>query len=281
MSGTLLEQIILKTVDLPSMPAVAAKVMAIADSSVVSISELEEIISKDQAFSTRLLKIANSAFYKRHREIDTVSLAVMLIGFRPMKSLAVAASVKDLMRTTGPTETMLWEHSFGVSVAASLLAVETGLVPPEEALVAGLVHDVGKTVINNSIPDRYAPLLTRAHETGTSSVTIENESLGFNHCEVGGLMARKWKLPVSLEHVIEYHHPETQREAGDQSTETLCQLVSAADALCLKVGAGTPPVPNVRVPVDVLGIDPEALDGIVERFQQRFEQEKKNLSELL
>ena len=256
MKSTLLEQIILRTVDLPSMPAVAAKVMAIADSNLVSIAELEETITKDHAFSTRLLRIANSGFYKRNRQIDTVSTAMMIIGFGPMKSLAVATSMKDLMSRSGPVETMLWLHSFGVSIAASLLAVETGLVPAEEALVAGLVHDVGKTVINNSIPDRYAPLLVRPYETGISSVEIENGALGFNHCQVGGLMARKWKLPVTLEHVIEYHHLEAGLEADDQSSEMLCQLVAVADALCLKVGVGMPPVPNVQVPMDVLGISP-------------------------
>ncbi len=95
MKEDVLEKIILETVDVPSLPPVASKVLQLVSSDFTSINQLEEIISQDESFSTRLLRIANSPYYGRGRGIDTISTAIILIGFSSMKSLVAAASLKD------------------------------------------------------------------------------------------------------------------------------------------------------------------------------------------
>ncbi|MBI3592322.1 MAG: HDOD domain-containing protein, partial [Nitrospirae bacterium] len=131
------------------------------------------------------MRIANSPYYGRGRSIDTVSTAIILIGFNSMKSLVAAASMKDLHRKFGLFEQRHWEHSLGVSIASSLLAGETQLTQPEEALIAGLIHDMGKIVLNNSMPEPYSVIIERVYEEGLPSIEVEDEMLGFNHCNVG------------------------------------------------------------------------------------------------
>lgn len=273
MREEILEKIVSETVDIPSLPPVAMKVLQLMNDDYSSINELEKIILQDQSFSTRILRIANSPYYGRGRSIDTISTAIILIGFNTMKNLVVAASLKDLHRKFGLFEQRLWEHSLGVSIAASLLAEETQMLRSEEALVAGLIHDVGKTVLNNSMPESYSVVIEKVYEEGFPFIRVEDEMLGFNHCNVGGLIARKWKLPRSLEVVIEYHHSETFPDFEDRNFETLCEIVRIADAVCLNLGIG------LRRPLNVSNIELERLGISEERFGEMQETIKKTYAE--
>ncbi len=272
-----LEKIILDTIDIPSLPTVAVKALELINSDSSSIDELERIISRDQSFSARLLRIANSPYYGMNRRIDTISSGVMLIGFNTMKSLVVAASLKDMHRKFGLFEQKLWEHSLGVSVASSLLAKVSRLAQPEEALVAGLIHDVGKTVLNNSIPDKYALITQKVHEEGRYYKDVELELLGYTHCDVGGLIARKWKLPKNLEAVIQYHHAETLPVFEDSAYEALCQLVNVADALCLCQAIGIKGPDDIKVPYSILGISESGFNKVLDLFKTNYADQKAAL----
>ncbi len=155
MQEEIIERIILKTVDIPSLPPIAMKVMGLIQDDYASLKTLEDIISRDQGFATRLLRIANSPYYGRDRKIEDIPQAILLIGFETLKSLVIATSLKDLHRNFGVFEQRLWEHSLGVALCSSLLAMVTRLATSDEALVCGLIHDVGKTVINNAMPEMY------------------------------------------------------------------------------------------------------------------------------
>jgi len=272
-----LEKIILDTIDIPSLPTVAVKALELINSDSSSIEELEKIISRDQSFSARLLRIANSPYYGMNRRIDTISSGVMLIGFNTMKSLVVAASLKDMHRKFGLFEQKLWEHSLGVSVASSLFAKVSKLAQPEEALVAGLIHDVGKTVLNNSIPDKYALITQKVYEEGKFYKDVEMEFLGYTHCDVGGLIARKWKLPKNLEAVIQYHHTETLPVFEDSAYESLCQLINVADALCLNQAIGIKGPENVSVPYSILGLGESGYNKVIDMFKATYADQKAAL----
>ncbi len=272
-----LEKIILDTIDIPSLPTVAVKALELINSDSSSVDELEKIISRDQSFSARLLRIANSPYYGMNRRIDTISSGVMLIGFNTMKSLVVAASLKDMHRKFGLFEQKLWEHSLGVSVASSILARASKLAPPEEALVAGLIHDVGKTILNNSIPDKYAIITQKVYEEGTQYKDVEMDLLGYTHCDVGGLIARKWKLPKNLEIVIQYHHAETLPTFEDSSFESLCQIVNVADSVCLSQSIGMKGPENIKVPYSILGFGEAGFNKVLDLFKSTYAEQKAAL----
>ena len=273
-----LEKIIIETVDIPSLPSVAMKVLKLMNNDNSSISELENIVLADQSFSTRLLRIANSPYYGRGRTIDTISTSIILIGFNTMKNLVVAASMKDLHRNFGSIEQKLWEHSLGVSIAASLLAFETKLVQSEEALVAGLIHDVGKTVLNNSMPDTYTLITDRVAKENNSFVNIEEDMLKFNHCGVGGLIARKWKLPKNLEVIIEYHHTDKLPPSVDSSYETICRLLSVADKMCLIAGIGfSRQIEAAEIGFQDIGLSEKKFTEILDKLQKTYNEQRDEL----
>jgi putative nucleotidyltransferase with HDIG domain len=278
MKEEVLEKIILETVDIPSLPPIAVKVLQMVNDDYSSIKELEKIIGRDQAFSARLLRIANSPYYGRDRSIDTISTGILLIGFNTMKSLVVAASLKDLHRKFGLFEQRLWEHSLGVSIAASLLAMETKLMMPEEAMIGGLIHDVGKTILNNSMPESYSVVVERVYEANQPFLDVENEMLGFNHCHVGGLIARKWKLPKNLETVAEFHHAEDFSVIDDKSHENLCKVIKVADAMCVAMGIGLRnPLAGYKVPYDILGLTDARYAEIEALFKKTYGEQKAQL----
>ncbi|NLI29672.1 MAG: HDOD domain-containing protein [Nitrospiraceae bacterium] len=274
-----LEKIILQTGDIPSLPAVAAKVLQMISSENLSLNDLEKTIENDQAFSSRVLKIANSSFYGRNRTVDSISTALMLIGFKTMSSLVIATAMKDVNRRFGLFEQKLWDHSLAVSLAASMLARETRLVPADEAHVAGLIHDVGKTVLNNNIPDQYVMIVENVYAGGGSFLEVEDAMLGYNHCNVGGFIARKWKLPKNLEVVIEFHHHTESSRDIDPTLEPLCQLVAVADSMANSLGMG---LSGERVIGDrlfeVVGLGEKRYAELLEEFRKVFEEQKQSLS---
>lgn len=274
-----LEKIILETGDIPSLPAVATKVLQMVHSENLSLDELEQTIETDQAFSSRVLKIANSSFYGRNRTVDSISTALMLIGFKTMSSLVVATAVKDIHRRNGLFEQKLWDHSLGVSLAASMLARETRVMPQDEAHVAGLIHDVGKTVLNNNIPDRYMMVVENVYAGGGSFLDVEDAMLGYNHCNVGGFIARKWKLPKNLETVIEFHHASSLPAGSDTTFEAACQLVAVADTMANSLGIGLSGALIIGDRLfESIGLSEKRYAELLEEFRVAFEEQKQSLA---
>ncbi len=273
-----LEKIILETIDIPSLPPVAMKVLQLVSNDNSSLNELEETLSKDQSFSARLLRIANSPYYGKNRSVDSIGKAIILIGFNTMKSLVVAASLRDMHRKFGIFEQKLWEHGLAVSIAASQIAADTKMMKPDEAMVCGLVHDMGKIVLNISLSEQYSLVIERAYAEGLSFIEIENDMLGFNHCQVGGLIARKWKLPKNLETVIEFHHTEDYPNFDDPSYEVACQITRIADAICLHIGIGFKrEIDLSTIGLEYIGYNEKQLSSLIERVAKAYSEQKGSL----
>ena len=113
-----LKKIVMQAVDLPTIPTVAKKVVKALANPNTNIGDLNKLISADQALSARILKIANSAMYYCQREINSLSMAMSCIGLASLKSIVIAVSTKDIYKTFGEAEKLLWEHSVGASIAS-------------------------------------------------------------------------------------------------------------------------------------------------------------------
>ena len=270
----IIERIILKTVDIPSLPPIAMKVMELIKDDHASLKSLEEIITRDQGFTTRLLRIANSPYYGQDRKIESISQAIMLIGFDTLRSLILATSLRDLHRNYGPFEQKLWEHALGVGLCSSLIAMITHLSNSDEALVSGLLHDVGKTVINNAMPEMYIKIYEKLHQEKRLSIEIENEILGFNHSIIGSLISKKWKLPEKYEVVITYHHENSYPEYEDQAFADICNIIKVADQICLNLGIGLKEPIEVTIENDLVGLNKEEMAEVMGLFKLKFEKQK-------
>ena len=201
---------VLATGALPTLPGVVRKLMTIVDDQNVSMQEISRIISSDQVISSRLLRIVNSAFYGFPGRITTISHALVLLGFNVVKGLVVTASVIDMM-----TATMvgLWEHSLGTAVACGCVARHIKERDPEEALVAGLLHDLGKVILSVKLKDVCRQVEAARDERGLRFFDAERAVMGgIAHPDIGDWVSKEWNLPIRLREAIAHHHHPSRAE---------------------------------------------------------------------
>ncbi len=224
--------------DIPSLPIVASRILHIIADDNSSLEELKRVISMDQSFSSRLLKVANSPYYRASNTIADVTDAITRIGFTTVQALVFAISLKDLRRPLNQVDFHLWEHSLAVSVASGLIARDAGM-SSGEPFVYGLLHDIGKVVINLSLKNEFAEVIRTVEEQNIPFWEAENKILGFDHGDMGKYVADQWRLPVNLSFVIANHHEADIlecEETMDLKKKTL--VVKAADALCSSMDIG-------------------------------------------
>jgi len=225
--------------DIPSLPIVASRILHIIANENSSLEDLKKVISMDQAFSSRLLKVANSPYYRVSNTIADITDAITHIGFTTVQALVFAISLRDLRRPLNQTDVLLWEHSLAVSVASRLIAMNLGVMSSGETFIYGLLHDIGKVVINLSMKKEFADVVRTVKELNIPFVEAENKLLGFDHGDMGKYVADQWRLPANLAFVIANHH-ETDildcDENIDLKKKTL--IVKGADALCSSLDIG-------------------------------------------
>ena len=192
----------------------------------------------DQSFSSRLLKVANSPYYRASNTIADVTDAITRIGFTTVQALVFAISLKDLRRPLNKVDFRLWEHSLAVSVASGLIARDAGM-SSGEPFVYGLLHDIGKVVINLSLKNEFAEVISTVEQQNIPFWEAENKILGFDHGDMGKYVADQWRLPANLSFVIANHHEADIldcKESSDLKKKTL--IVKAADAICSSMDIG-------------------------------------------
>ncbi len=268
---TQLNQIIMSTRDLPAMPEVASKVLELSSDPNTSAHQLQQVISDDQAMTARILKIANSAMYSCSRKIKTLTEAIVMLGFNSIRSLVVTSAARNLYNTrnsrSGLKERLLWEHSIGAGFACRLLAQKQIPAMVEEAFLAGLMHDIGKLVLNLRMPERFDEIVQIVYNENRPFHNTELTILGFSHAEVGGLLINKWKLSPMLEAVIRNHH---NPEALSPDNQLLLYL-DLANNICRKMGIGfidEPDLDLVQTPANqMLGFSQQDFDETMTTLQ--------------
>jgi HD-like signal output (HDOD) protein len=206
-----------------SMPHVLLELLEEAGKEEFSPGRLGTIILKDPSLTTRILKLANSSFYARETKASTVGQAINLLGVTTVKCLALSTAVfhpELISQRTGIDAREFFAFILSVSSATEQIALVSGYKDHEEALIAGLLHDVGVIYFLHHYPDDYAKVLTRQTE-GESLVAAERDVFGIDHCELGFHLARAWHLPDKITEAIACHHDEL---AGPDEP-VLCSIV--------------------------------------------------------
>ncbi|NVN89069.1 MAG: HDOD domain-containing protein [Desulfuromonadales bacterium] len=274
-----LEQLIMNANDLPTIPVVATKVLQLVESESTTAEDLARVVSSDPAVAARVLKISNSTFFGCKRQINTLSHAIMMLGYNTLKSLVMAASVKQVYKTYGLTEKMLWEHSFGAGLAARIIANTTQLANDEEAFLGGLFHDIGKTIMNNIDSKQFQLVMQKCYNEDLSFIEAEQQFYPYSHAEVGGLVIQKWNFPEMLMKAVLEHHSFNFPEDEDPYQVTITCIVGLANLFCHKIGLGQrEPEPELllheSIPARMLNLDEEQLSGMMASFETAFTQDK-------
>ena len=275
-----LQQIIDSTCDLPPMPLVANKIVSLTSDPNTDAKTLERAIMADQALTANILKIANSSFYGCLRSINSLASAIVLIGFKGIKALVVAASLKSFYRRVDLTEKMLWEHSIGAAITAHLLSKKLHC-NSDEAFIGGLIHDIGKNILNNQKNEIFAEIMQTSYNNGVPFVEVEKELLGFTHAELGGLIIRKWNLSKSLEEAVTHHHNLENIDSLDIDILKFASLLDLTNKACAYLGIGyRQPMEAINFKelksVQILGAAELDFTKVIEEIKAEYEAEKGN-----
>lgn len=264
----LFKKIMIDDIDVPGMPDIAVKVLSLLDDDYCSMRKLEKVIFEDQALTTTILKVANAPFYKSGKSINTLAEAIMSIGLHNLLALVSIVSLTNQISGKNFDKGLL-DHTMAVSSASALLAQHTRGARKEEALVAGLLHDIGKTILSANAPDHYKSIKSRAAKEKRPFTELEDEVLGFNHCTIGSVLAKKWKFPKIYEFVIRNHHNEAVKNPARlqdiiTTEDALCYIVRLADKAVLDAGIGVETSSYEKKQVELM----RALDITAETYKE-------------
>jgi HD-like signal output (HDOD) protein len=218
--------------DLPTLPQVMVNLRTISESPRSSAADLSNVILKDPALTSRVLRVANSAMYGGFsRQIASVTHAVVLMGFQAVRSVAFGVMVQAMLNRIKNNKDFdfqkFWIQSVKNGVAARMLSVLLGKEIPEEAFVAGFLCDIGQLIIAQYFPEEYQ-LIEEKSPTWSDRSDIEFALLKVDHQEMGKWIADRWKFPAPLVTAIAQHHHPTLRDHSKQPVE-LSDIVYVAN----------------------------------------------------
>ena len=274
------ESVLARIKNLPPAPVVLARVLSIMDNPKAGTGDLIAAIEVDPGVTANILRTCNSPYYAGSRQLSTLEEAVHRVGMRTVTQLATVNGAESLLAGAhegyGLAPGDLWRHSMSVALGCRLLAQRVGYSKASLVFTGGLLHDLGKIVLDVFLKHRYTEVRQRV-EQGATFHEAEQEVLGVGHAELGSRIAATWDFPESLLSMIRHHHqPE---EAGEDSD--ICSLVHLADALShwLGIGLGRPGL-AVRFESSAVrrfGLKPDDLDRVMIELVEEMEETERSL----
>lgn len=226
-----LEKRVVKMANLPTLPGILTKITQLTAGTQSGASDVAKLISTDPVLSAKVLRMVNSPIYGFPGRISSITHAVVLLGFNVIKGLVLGTAVFD---TLGDDGKALWNHSLGCAIVSRRLAIAANLPEPEEVMVAGLLHDLGKVALAYVAPGYYVQAVELAKKNGTYIGEAEVEVFGVSHARVGGWLCEQWHFPPRLSEPLIHHHDPEQAKAGEDVAAT----IHVADYLTRGMGYG-------------------------------------------
>lgn len=242
------DELLIALRDLPPLPSVVLDLITSLGHEELGASEYAAKISRDQALAAKTLRLANSSFYGRGRQVRSVSEAITVLGLRTVRCVVTAAGMAGSFRHHPNFDhDTFWRHSIGSALCAQALAGELRRDDGDLAFTVGLLHDVGRLALASAFAPAYAEVEQWRRDKDCPGGEAERAVLGIDHAEVGGLIARQWNFPPAIVDAIREHHaPPATAEL------TLTGIAHVADAIAHALGlAGDADeaVPTLVLPV--------------------------------
>lgn len=268
---------------IPSLPDVVLQVLRLVNDKGAEIQQFEDLLKNDGPLVAKMLRVVNSPFYAVQSHVTSIGQAVMVLGFRSLRSLVLAASTANYMERDyacyGYKPKGLWSHAIAVASGSRTLAkfLRQSADLREEVFVAGLLHDIGKMLL--------APYLTEAGAEFTdqhaSSAEFEQQILGIDHQEAGALIAEKWNLSPMVREVLRSHHED---QCEDEDHRICHAIVRLSNHYAHVLGIGSNIEPSTEAPCaadfDTLGLDADSWDEATFEMKETIEASLQTLSNL-
>ncbi len=267
--------------NLPSFPAIVSQLIKVVNSPDTSAEDAARLIQRDPALTTKMLRLANSAFYGIPRSISSVASAVVILGFNTIRSLVLSATVMKMFSGTGKQaidKERFWKHSIVSAMAARIIVRQffnVRMMDPESAFCAGILHDIGKLIFSEFAGQDYGEVFDRAQKEGITVLEAERNVLGITHCDIGRILADKWALPLDLEYALVFHHEPMKAD----SLTDLVTTVHLADIITHRLGTGLwdnePTTPEWEQARSVLQIGDADYEQVMKTLSQNMDKSEE------
>ncbi len=260
--------------EIPTLPVIYQELFKKMQDPNVSVPQIAEIISMDQALTAKILHLVNSAFYGYSKEIKTISRAVVILGFQAVRSAALAISVFDYFNGEDSNQidmTQFWKHSIASGSICKVLASEIRINQQEEAFVMGLLHDTGKLIEKRYFPNDFDELCEVAQEQHLTWYDAEKALFQIHHATIGKAVFRAWNFPTSVVEAVQFHH---NPDLASQYPQ-LAALTHLADYMAYPLGypspGALPPQGCNPAALKLLGITLDDCQGMIPKFREDLE----------
>jgi HD-like signal output (HDOD) protein len=226
--------------DIQAMPESTIRILRMTRDPNCNASHLLKLIEQDAALSARIIKAVNSSFYAVQTKITRLDRAVAFMGLKAVKEVVVSSSLGGLCKDVeigNFSARDLWDHSVGVAILSRELAVYSGAIDPEDAFLAGMLHDVGLLLAAQSEVKKSEQLFAAAESRSLPFTDVEQKVFGFNHSELGERLSQNWKFPDYVAAVIRWHH---QPDDAPDEFKNACRHIYVADSSCCETKIGFP-----------------------------------------
>ncbi len=235
-----IESIITNLDQLPSIPDVASTILNMINDPEVSFKRVAEEISKDQAITTNILKLCNSAFFSKGKEISSIDRAIVTLGLKEIKDLVIIAVTKAILNKEiigyDLAKGDLWIHGLAVAILSKKIALQKNMKGLSDIVfTGGIIHDVGKTVLALYVQRTFKEILKMVESAGIPFQEAEKEIMGFDHQEIGERILMKWNFPDILKAIVRFHH---QPDKAPDEFKSVASIVHIANIICLMAGIG-------------------------------------------
>lgn len=235
-------KIISKMQDIKSFPQFVMETMRKLNDPESNASDVAKSLSRDEGLVLRILKLANSAAYGFTRKISNISEAISILGYKSVSNIVLAATVYSAMDKGLSGYALdrgeLWRHSLMVAYTSRYLASITGKVPTEDAYVGGLLHDIGKVILNDYVRFGYGIIVKMVEEKHIPFTDAELKVLGFDHAMIGEILVERWGMPEAYSVAVAYHHKPNELPEDKKEFQPLLDVVTVANTICLMLGIG-------------------------------------------
>lgn len=254
---------------LPTLPMVVQNVLTVAHSDRATADDLANVISKAPAIAAKTLKLVNSSYYGFANRVDSISRAVTLMGVSEIVSLTVGTSVFTSFPKKSGQLVMrdLWLHAIATAMTAKMIAKRISHPAPERVFLAGLLHDIGKVVLDVYFSKDYEPVLLASSEQTSGLYVLEKEHLGIDHAKLAGLLITKWQFPNSLRYPVRYHHEWERCPPAQQKDAMLLALANLISTKAAIGGSGNLGLPKHMPNLKGMGLTPYDMDDFLQKIR--------------
>jgi HD-like signal output (HDOD) protein len=231
-----------KLADLPPLPAVVTRIMQTVNNPDSGAEELNRLISLDQALSSKMLRIVNSAYYGFPKRIGTITHAIVILGFNTVRNLVLGVSAFGILTRKGGipglNRRMFWEHSVAAAVGSGIVARQKqprNRTLMEQAFLGGLLHDIGELFLDCYFPAQYTLTLAHAARNEITMLQAEREVLGIDHTTIAARISETWNFPpILVASTSMWEEPNPEHEFFPSAA-----TVHAADYFAWQAGYGS------------------------------------------